>query len=362
MSTQRSPLDHQPNLGNAADFAVSREAAALGGLPKLRGPRSYGDESADQTVTDGRSVVLQEAEALHVLADSLGEYFSAAVEAVLVTERRVVISGLGKSGHIGRKIAATLAATGTPSFFIHASEAAHGDLGMLETGDLLIVISNSGFTQELRPLVAHARSIDIKIIAIVSKLESPLAASADIVLQLPAIEEACPVKMAPTTSTTMTLALGDALAISVMRRRGIGREAMAKWHPGGSLGNRFSPVGDIIDRRRPLPLVALDAPLRDAIFEMTAVAKGAVGVIGASGELVGVITDGDLRRNFHLIHSGRARDVMSHSPTTIWSSAIADDAVKLMNEARVTVLFVMDSERPASTIGLLHIHDLGHLL
>ncbi|MCW2338492.1 arabinose-5-phosphate isomerase [Sphingobium sp. B2D3A] len=306
--------------------------------------------------------MLKEAEALHVLADSLGRSFSIAVENVLETERRVVISGLGKSGHIGKKIAATLAATGTPSFFVHASEAAHGDLGMLETGDLLIVISNSGFTQELRPLVAHAKSINIRIIAIVSKLESPLAKAADVVLQLPAMEEACPVKMAPTTSTTMTLALGDALAISVMRRRGVDREAMAKWHPGGSLGNRFSPIGDIIDRRRPLPLVGLDAPLRDAIFEMTAVAKGAVGVTDNAGKLVGVITDGDLRRNFHLIHTGRARDIMSHSPKTISSSAIADDAVKLMTDARVTVLFVMDSQQPSRTIGLLHIHDLGHLL
>ncbi|MCW2415938.1 arabinose-5-phosphate isomerase [Sphingobium sp. B8D3A] len=328
----------------------------------MRRPLSYGEAPADQSITDGRSVILKEAEALHVLADSLDARFSSAVESILATERRVVISGLGKSGHVGKKMAATLAATGTPSFFIHASEAAHGDLGMLETGDLLIVISNSGFTQELRPLVAHAKSIDIKIVAIVSKLESPLAQSADLVLQLPAMEEACPVKMAPTTSTTMTLALGDALAISVMRRRGVGREAMAKWHPGGSLGNRFSPIGDIIDRRRPLPLVALDAPLRDAIFEMTAVAKGAVGVIGENGELVGVITDGDLRRNFHLIHTGRACDIMSKAPKTILSSAIADDAVKMMTDARVTVLFVMDSERPTNTIGLLHIHDLGHLL
>ena len=317
---------------------------------------------AEKTVVDGQSVIFQEAAALRILAESLGSAFCDAVDCILKADRRVVISGLGKSGHIGRKIAATLAATGTSAFFVHASEAAHGDLGMLVTGDTLVIISNSGFTQELRPLVAHAKAINIKIIAIVSKLESPLAQAADIVLQLPNIEEACPVKMAPTTSTTMTLALGDALAICVMRQRGIDRESMAKWHPGGNLGNRFSPVVDIIDQRQPLALIGLDAALRDVIFEMTAVAKGAVGVIDEGGKLVGVITDGDLRRNFHLIHSGKARDIMSHHPKTILSTTIADDAMKLMTDAKVTVLFVMDSEQPERTIGLLHIHDLGNLL
>jgi arabinose-5-phosphate isomerase len=321
-----------------------------------------GKALSDKTIADGQSVIFQEAAALQILAQSLNGAFSAAVDCILNVERRVVVSGLGKSGHIGKKIAATLAATGTSAFFVHASEAAHGDLGMLMTGDVLVIISNSGFTQELRPLVAHAKAINIKIIAIVSKLESPLAKAADIVLQLPAIEEACPVKMAPTTSTTMTLALGDALAICVMRQRGIDRESMAKWHPGGSLGNRFSPIVDIIDSRLPLPLIGLDAPLRDTIFEMTAVAKGAVGVIDERGKLVGVITDGDLRRNFHVIHTGKARDIMSHSPKTILSTMIADDAMKLMTDAKVTVLFVMDSQQPDRTIGLLHIHDLGHLL
>jgi arabinose-5-phosphate isomerase len=318
--------------------------------------------SPDKVISDGQTVILQEAAALQNLALSLTHEFSAAVNSILNAPKRIVISGLGKSGHIGRKIAATFAATGTPAFFVHASEAAHGDLGMLMTGDLLVIISNSGFTQELRPLVAHAKAINMKIIAIVSKLESPLARAADIVLQLPAIEEACPVKMAPTTSTTMTLALGDALAISVMRQRGIDRESMAKWHPGGNLGNRFSPVVDIIDRRLPLPLIGLDAPLRDAIFEMTAATRGAVGVIDECGKLVGVITDGDLRRNFHLIHSGKARDVMSLSPKTVLSTTIADDAMKLMIEAKVTALFILDSEDQDRTIGLLHIHDLGHLL
>jgi arabinose-5-phosphate isomerase len=356
-------LRNHATMRSTENRATTLEAATMADRSGLTGSTfPIGAVVADKLIADGQSVIFQEAAALHILAQSLSGAFAEAVDFILKVEKRVVITGLGKSGHIGRKIAATFAATGTPAFFVHASEAAHGDLGMLLPGDLLVIISNSGFTQELRPVVAHAKASDIKIIAIVSKLESPLAKAADIVLQLPNLEEACPVKMAPTTSTTMTLALGDALAISVMRQRGIDREAMAKLHPGGNLGNRFSPVLDIIDPCRPLPLIGLDGALRDAIFEMTALAKGAVGVIDESGKLVGVITDGDLRRNFHLIHTGKARDIMSYSPKTILSTTIVDDAIKIMTEAKVTVLFIQDFQQPDRTIGLLHIHDLGHLL
>lgn len=320
------------------------------------------DPLEEMTRASGQAVLRHEAAAVNLLADSLDENFTDAVNLILESKHRIVVSGLGKSGHIGRKIAATLAATGTPAFFMHASEAAHGDLGALRPGDLLMIISNSGVTPELRPLVVHAKAIGIAIIGIVSKADSPLARSSDIVLLLPAVEEACPVKMAPTTSTTMMLALGDALAVAIMRRRGIGRESLAKLHPGGNLGSRFSPVGDILDPRQPLPLIGVDAPMRDAIFEMTAVARGVVGVIDASGALVGVITDGDLRRHFHLIHAAKAREIMSRAPKTILSSTIVDDAIKLMNEAKVTVLFVMDHKQPDHIIGLLHIHDLGRLL
>jgi arabinose-5-phosphate isomerase len=337
-------LRNHATMRSTENRATTLEAATMADRSGLTGSTfPIGAVVADKLIADGQSVIFQEAAALHILAQSLSGAFAEAVDFIW-------------------KIAATFAATGTPAFFVHASEAAHGDLGMLLPGDLLVIISNSGFTQELRPVVAHAKASDIKIIAIVSKLESPLAKAADIVLQLPNLEEACPVKMAPTTSTTMTLALGDALAISVMRQRGIDREAMAKLHPGGNLGNRFSPVLDIIDPCRPLPLIGLDGALRDAIFEMTALAKGAVGVIDESGKLVGVITDGDLRRNFHLIHTGKARDIMSYSPKTILSTTIVDDAIKIMTEAKVTVLFIQDSEQPDRTIGLLHIHDLGHLL
>jgi arabinose-5-phosphate isomerase len=316
---------------------------------------------AEDTVASGRAVISHEAAALNLLAEALDESFAAAVDQILKAERRVIITGLGKSGHIGRKIAATLAATGTPAFFVHASEAGHGDLGMLTAGDLLIAISNSGFTQELRPIIAHAQAMDLPIIAIVSKAESPLALGADIVLKLPPAAEACPVQVAPTTSTTMTLALGDALAMAVMRRRGVSRETLARWHPGGSIGNRLSPVDELLDPRRPLPLVALDSPVRDAIFEMTSVGKGVVGVLDENGELAGLITDGDLRRNFQQVFTARACDIMSQHPITIRSGTIAEDAFRVMNASKVTVLFVMDKNHERRPLGLLHIHDFGSL-
>lgn len=315
-----------------------------------------------ENIRIAQAVILQEASALHLLSASLDKEFSRAIEVILSTKGRVVISGLGKSGHIGRKIAATLAATGTPSFFLHASEATHGDLGMLVEGDILIAISNSGQTRELIPLAAHAKAIGVTIIAIVARANSPLAQSADIVLLLPAAPEACPEKIAPTTSTTMTLALGDALAISTMVRRGVGRESLVKWHPSGSIGNRLSPVEDLLDSRRPLPLVALDAPARDAIFEMTSVGKGVVGVIGEHGDLVGVITDGDLRRSFQQVFVAKARDIMSANPITVPVGTVAEEVLALMNQAKITVVFMMDRDHPKRPIGLIHIHDLGAII
>lgn len=310
----------------------------------------------------GKSVILQEAAALKLLSESLDQHFSHAVDAIFWTSGRLVISGLGKSGHIGRKMAATFAATGTPSFFLHASEATHGDLGMLAKGDVLIAISNSGQTRELISLAAHASAIDVTVIAIVSRENSSLAQAADIVLLLPDVQEAGPEKMAPTTSTTMTLALGDALAISTMVRRGIDRESLAKWHPGGSIGSRFSPIEDLIDPRVPLPLVGLDAPARDAIFEMTSVGKGVVGVIGEHGDLVGIITDGDLRRSFQQVFTAKARDLMSAKPITVPVGAIAEDVLGVMNQSKITVVFVMDRDHPKRPVGLIHIHDLGTIV
>jgi len=304
-------------------------------------------------------VIRQEATALFELADELNEEFDAAVQTLLATERRVVVTGMGKSGHIGRKISATLAATGTPSFFVHPAEAAHGDLGMLVRGDSLIALSNSGSTPELRSIIAHARNLDIPVISVVSRADSPLARGSDVVLGLPAAEEACPVRIAPTTSTTMMLALGDALAIATMRIRGITRDDLALLHPGGSIGKRLTPVDQLLRSTDPLPLVSPDSRMRDVVLEMTSIGKGVAGVIDEFGHLVGIITDGDLRRGFERIMIAKASDMMTRSPVTIASGTMVEDAYVLLNEAKITVAFVMDADDPHRPIGLIHLHDLA---
>jgi arabinose-5-phosphate isomerase len=270
----------------------------------------------------------------------------------------VIISGVGKSGHVGRKIAATFAATGTVSFFLHASEASHGDLGMIMPGDALIILSNSGYSRELRPLIAYAKRLNIPMIGIVSKMESPLARGADIVLRLPAVQEACPARIAPTTSTTMMLALGDALAIATMTRRGLTRNELALWHPGGAIGSRIAPIEEVIDLDDPLPLVLANAPMRDVVFEMSSGGKGVAGVVDENGGLIGVITDGDLRRAFDLVLTARASDIMTPNPVTAPCGTSVEEVLALMNSRKITVLFVTtacDTGRPQ---GIVHIHDL----
>lgn len=310
------------------------------------------------TLAVGKSAILQEIVGLQSLAEALDETFVEAVEAILAAERRVVVAGVGKSGHVGRKIAATFASTGTPSFFLHASEAAHGDLGMVTTGDLLLVLSNSGFSRELRPLLAYARRQKVTVIGIVSKLNSPLAQTADIVLALPAAPEACPVRIAPTTSTTMMLALGDALALAVMQRKGMTRADLAQWHPGGAIGSRLSAVEDVVEIGAPLPLVRWDAPMRDIVFEMTSGGKGVAGVIGENGALVGIITDGDLRRAFDQVLSARAVDIMTKTPITVPVGTSVEEVLTLMNNAKITVMFVTEADNPTKPVGIAHIHDL----
>jgi len=306
----------------------------------------------------GRIAILQEAAALKELANALDDGFSQAVDLVLGTQGRVIVSGVGKSGHVGRKIAATLAATGTVSFFLHASEASHGDLGMIMPGDVLIILSNSGYSRELRPLLTYAKRLGIPVIGIVSKMESPLARGADIVLGLPAAQEACPARIAPTTSTTMMLALGDALAIATMTRRGLTRNELAQWHPGGAIGSRIAPIEEVIDLDDPLPLVRADAPMRDVVFEMSSGGKGVAGVVDEDGGLIGVITDGDLRRAFDLVLTARARDIMTPNPISAPCGTSVEEVLALMNSRKITVLFVTtacDASRPQ---GIVHIHDL----
>jgi len=323
-------------------------------------PRAFAQSHSDhaETLDAGRSVILQEAKGLTALAASVDQAFAEAVDVILGTQGRVIVAGIGKSGHVGRKIAATFAATGTASFFLHASEAAHGDLGMVTAGDLLLVLSNSGYSRELRPLLAYARRQNVPVIGIVSKRKSPLGLAADIVLQLPGAPEACPVRVAPTTSTTMMMALGDALAMAAMQRRGLTRNDIAQWHPGGEIGSRIAPVDEVIDCSEPLPLVRWDTPMRDIVFEMTSGGKGVAGVIGEDGGLVGIITDGDLRRAFDQVLTACATDIMTHDPITVPVGTPVEEVLTLMNNAKITVLFITEVNDPARPIGIVHIHDL----
>lgn len=311
----------------------------------------------EDIVEFGRSVIALQKEGLDQLGKALDSRFREAVELLYKSPGRIIVSGMGKSGHIGRKIAATLASTGSSSFFIHPAEAAHGDLGMIQRGDVVLLISNSGETQELMPVIQHVRRLGIPLVAISSGGGSSLLRSADVPLALPPASEACPVGIAPTTSTTMTLVLGDAIAMALMNRRGFTREDFRRLHPGGKLGLRFTPVGDLMHQGDRLPLVDVDLPIADVIVEMTAKSFGVAGVVDPESRLVGVISDGDLRRNINFLSGSSAREIMNPSPKTIAPALMAEDALRLLNENRVTSLFIVEEDGSDRPIGLIHIHD-----
>ncbi|MCC6304709.1 MAG: KpsF/GutQ family sugar-phosphate isomerase [Rhodobacteraceae bacterium] len=304
-----------------------------------------------------RRVVRREAEALALLEGALGESFVAAARLILAAGGRVIVSGMGKSGHVARKIAATLASTGTPAQFVHPAEASHGDLGMVARGDVAMVLSNSGETPELADIIAHTRRFAIPLIGVAAAEGSTLLRAADVAIVLPAAPEACAMGVVPTTSTTMTLALGDALAIAVMEQRRFTPEAFRAFHPGGKLGARLSRVADLMYGRERLPLVATDAPMGEAILKMTESGFGVAGVTDGAGELVGVITDGDLRRHMEGLMERVAAEVMTLRPQTIGPGALAERAVQIMNARKVTCLFVVDPEGSRRAVGLLKIHD-----
>jgi arabinose-5-phosphate isomerase len=308
---------------------------------------------SDSIADFGREVLQGEARALDALADALGAEFEKAVRTILGCPGKLIVCGLGKSGHVGRKIAATFASTGTTAIFLHLAEAIHGDLGMAANGDVALLISHSGETAELEPVIDHLVALGVPIIAITGNSGSTLAAAASAPLILPHWREVGPEAVAPTTSTTMTLALGDALAMCVMREKGVSRTDFGRLHPGGSLGARLKPVSRLMHGGEALPLIAADASVHDAIVEMSAKRLGLVGV--TEGErLVGIITDGDLRRNIERGLDHQARDFMTASPKTIAPDALVDEALTLFDEHRITALFVVEGERP---VGVLHIHD-----
>jgi len=305
----------------------------------------------------GRRVVEREAEALQILADSLDSSFSQAVAMMLDASGRIIISGMGKSGHIGRKIAATLASTGTPAHFVHPAEASHGDLGMVTKGDVVLVLSNSGETPELADVIAHTRRFGIPMIGIASRADSTLLKQADVALVLPKAAEACNTGIVPTTSTTMTLALGDALAVALMEHRDFTPENFRDFHPGGKLGARLSKVSDLMHDGDAVPLIDHRAAMSDALLSISQKGFGVVGVTDETGALLGIITDGDLRRHMEGLLDLCAGDVMTPDPRTISPAALAEEAVAEMNRAKITCLFVVNPEQGAQPIGILHIHD-----
>jgi arabinose-5-phosphate isomerase len=327
-----------------------RDEPKSGALPSLK-------TSAHLEV--GCSVIRLEADALHQLANHLGESFSDAVEMILECCQRVIVSGMGKSGHVARKIAATLAATGTPALFVHAAEAAHGDIGMISKGDVLIVFSNSGATVEVQPLCIYAKEIGCPVIGVSRNPNSLLMRTADLGLLLPDVEEACTFSLAPTTSSTMMLALGDALAMATMRARGLSGIDIRALHPGGEIGLNLRSVEDVMHSGDRLPLVGLSTPMPDVLVTMTEKRLGIAGVVDEQGQLVGIITDGDLRRHARNIVFGSAADVMTDAPRTIPRTARVQEALELMNTHRITVLFVVDERRPGIPLGAVQIYDIA---
>ena len=307
----------------------------------------------------GRQVIALEAQALRELGDMINGSFAAAVEEMLACKQRVVVSGMGKSGHIARKIAATLAATGTPAHFVHAAEAAHGDAGMVMPGDVLLVFSNSGDTVELQPLYAHAKRIGVRVIGVSRNRDSLLMRKADIGLLLPQVPEACAASMAPTTSSTMMLALGDALAVAAMRSRGLSGDDIRALHPGGAIGRRSGQVVDVMHSGERLPLVGIDTPMPQVLITMTEKRLGMTGVVDAAGDLVGVITDGDLRRHLTDVAIGPAATLMTPAPKMIEQSATVDDALEMMRAHRITVLFVVPDAGSRRPVGAVQIYDIA---
>ncbi len=307
-----------------------------------------------------RRVLDIEAEAVRALAGQLDDGFGTAVELILASKGRVIVSGVGKSGHIGRKFAATLASTGTPAYFVHAAEAAHGDLGMITANDVLIALSYSGSGEELLKIVPLVKRQGARLIAITGNPDSPLAREADVHLNAAVKEEACPLNLAPTASTTATLALSDALAVALLDARGFGSDDFARSHPGGALGRRLlTHVADVMRSGDAVPQVAEDALLADALMEMTRAGMGMTAIVDADRHIVGIYTDGDLRRSLASgcnFTTARVADVMSRGPRTIHAEALAVEAADMMETRRISQLLVAD--RDGHLIGALNHHDL----
>jgi len=290
------------------------------------------------------------------ISDGLGADFVAAVETIRRARGRVIVTGMGKSGHVGRKIAATLASTGTPAFFVHAADASHGDLGMIRSDDVMLALSWSGETEELKDLINYSRRFGISLIAVTVNADSTLGKAADIVMALPEAREACPHNLAPTTSSLMQLALGDALAIALLESRGFTAIDFGVFHPRGSLGAALKFIRDVMHPGAAVPLIAPGTLMSDAIVEMSAKGFGCVAVTDADGKLAGVITDGDLRRHMRVdLLQEPVEKIMTVSPKTVRPDQLVGEALQLLNASKITALIVVDMDRP---VGIVHFHDL----
>lgn len=341
----------KPVVQSASSFTAADRVASA--------PFMSADNPTPVSVLEfGRAILHDEARALDALADGLGATFEKAVSLIYGCRGKLIVSGLGKSGHVGRKIAATFASTGTTAVFLHLAEAMHGDLGMAAEDDVALLISQSGETPELEPVIDHFHRGNIPIIAITGHEGSMLAEAAAAPLILPHWAETGPESVAPTTSTTMSLALGDALAMSVMRQKGFTRTDFGLLHPGGVLGARLRPVRRLMHGGKSLPLTGVSSSMHDTVVEMSAKRLGVVGITDDAGYLVGVITDGDLRRNIERGLEHTAGEFMTRDPKTVGPDDLIDDALALFDDYKITALFVVkDDGKGKKPVGVLHIHD-----
>ena len=307
-------------------------------------------------LTNAYNTIDIEIEAINELKKLLDENLTKALDMIEHTKGRVILSGMGKSGHIARKIAASLASTGTPSFFMHPAEASHGDLGMVTSDDTIIAISNSGESRELIDILNYAKRFGINLISITKNPDSSLGRAGDIVLRLPISKEACPLGLAPTSSTTATLVLGDIITVAMIERKSFSKVQFNQRHPGGKLGSILKKVKDLMHTKDEMPLLPDNAGINDIILEMTSKRLGCVGFTNSNGDFVGMFTDGDLRRYIEKdLKNATAKDIMTKNPIVVSKDTFATEAIKIMNEKKITNLFVTEDNKP---IGTVHIHDL----
>jgi arabinose-5-phosphate isomerase len=329
-------------------------------MPKFNIPNAEESRAGEPSIESALRTLNANAEGIAALSAALhgdlGRSFIASVELIRSAKGRVIVTGMGKSGHVARKIAATFASTGTPAFFVHPGEASHGDLGMITADDVIMALSWSGETAELRNLIDYSRRFRIGLVAITADGSSTLGKAADIALVLPQVREACPHNLAPTTSSLMQLALGDALALAMLEDRSFTAIDFGLLHPGGRLGALLKFAKDVMHGGQSIPLAPLGTKMSDAVVEMTAKGFGCIGIVDGDGRLIGIITDGDLRRHMRAnLLEARVEDVMTRAPKTVRPEQLVSEALELLNAMKITALFVVESGRP---VGIVHFHDL----